>query len=62
MTPSRGSRKRSFSVGVVSGQLAAVWDETRRDVEHAVDFAETSPYPDASTAMDGLFAPAARHE
>jgi pyruvate dehydrogenase E1 component alpha subunit len=38
--------------------LATVWEAAREEVEHAVAFAEDSPYPDASTALDGLFATA----
>ena len=42
--------------GVGAGELAAVWDAARVAVEHSVEFAEQSPYPDSSTALDGLFA------
>jgi len=46
--------------GVAADDVAAAWEDARREVERAVEFAEASPYPDASTALDGLFAPEAR--
>lgn len=42
--------------GVDAAAVAAVWEAAREETEQAVAFAEESPYPDASTALDGLFA------
>lgn len=36
---------------------AAVWEEARAEVAAAEEFAEASPYPDAATALEGVFTP-----
>jgi pyruvate dehydrogenase E1 component alpha subunit len=49
--------EQTLAARAVPADVAAVWADTRREVEQAVEFAESSAYPDASTAMDGLYAP-----
>lgn len=36
--------------------LAGVWDSARTEVDAAIEFARTSPYPDPATALAGVFA------
>ena len=43
--------------GIASAEDLQAWDrEAAAAVKGAVDFAEASPEPDASTVMEGLFA------
>ena len=55
-TPSPRPRRCCCAGGVDPDVIEAVWHAARAEVEHAVGFAEESPYPDASTAADDLFA------
>ncbi len=41
---------------LASEEVAAVWDRARAEVEEAERFAESSPLPDAATALDFVFA------
>jgi len=54
--PIRRAEAILLARGVDAADLAQVREAARVEVEHSVTFAEQSPYPDASTALDGLFA------
>ncbi|HUG30779.1 MAG TPA: thiamine pyrophosphate-dependent dehydrogenase E1 component subunit alpha [Candidatus Limnocylindria bacterium] len=54
--PIRRAETILLARGVDEAELAKVREAARVEVELSVEFAEQSPYPDASTALDGLFA------
>jgi TPP-dependent pyruvate/acetoin dehydrogenase alpha subunit len=37
-------------------QAASVWAASRTEVDEAIEFARSSPYPDAASALDHVFA------
>jgi TPP-dependent pyruvate/acetoin dehydrogenase alpha subunit len=53
----RAFEHRLVDTGVFTGAAAqAVWDGARAEVDEAIEFARTSPYPDPASALTGVFA------
>jgi TPP-dependent pyruvate/acetoin dehydrogenase alpha subunit len=53
----RAFERRLVDTAVLSSAAAqAVWDAARAEVDQAIEFARTSPYPDPASALDHVFA------
>ena len=51
------TRRSSDLVYEAAGEeAAAVWAAARTEVDEAIEFARSSPYPDAASALDHVFA------
>jgi pyruvate dehydrogenase E1 component alpha subunit len=49
--------RRLREQGLLSEQAAAqVWDEAQAEVDEAIEFARSSPYPAPESALVGVFA------
>jgi pyruvate dehydrogenase E1 component alpha subunit len=46
--PITGARARLLELGIAEAELKTIEDETKAVVQHAADFAQSSPEPDAS--------------
>ena len=55
--PVIGYRRTLAAGGVSDEQLAEIDRRCRDEVEDAVAFAESSPWPDPATVTDGVYAP-----
>lgn len=53
----RAFESRLIETGVLSSADAqAAWDRARAEVDEAIEFARTSPYPDPASALENVFA------
>ena len=55
--PVIGFRRKLSTEGTRDEQLDQIERRCREEVEDAVAFAETSPWPDPATVTDGVYAP-----
>ena len=54
--PVHGYRRKLTESGVREDQLDAIDRRCRDEIEDAVAFAESSPWPDPTTVTDGVYA------